>query len=163
MDGSNSEGTIFFVKPKNEEIAYRVFDYLESLLKKDGTNFSQVSGILQINHPPVQLVEEHYKNLVGKLPDEILNNTFETFREGTIFLSYYRGKDIVQRIKRNVGETDPVKAEDWTVRGRFRKDSLEEAFRERRYLNNTAHASANLEDARREAGIWLPFLADSVE
>ncbi len=163
MVGLNSEGTIFFVKPRNEEIAYQVFDYLDSLLEKDGNDFRQISGIWQINHPPIRLVEEHYKNLVGRLPDEILTNTFEAFRNGTIFLSYYKGKDIVQKIKKCLGETDPNRAEDWTVRGKFRKDSLEEAFKERRYLNNTAHASANLEEARREEGIWLPFLADSVE
>jgi nucleoside diphosphate kinase len=155
MDGRGSEITPVFVKPGNENIASEVFGYLDYLLEQDGIYFFRSPCTCRISNLPIEFMEKLYVNTVGKLPQKIIEKTFEAYNNGTIFFKTYLGENIIQRVVKNVGDTDPVKAADWTVRGRFRMDSLEAAFKEQRYLNNTIHAPKTLEEASEQMKLWL--------
>ncbi len=149
-----SEKTLVFVKPGNEDIAYRVFDYLGELLRLDGLSYLR-HKINPIKSIPEELIAEHYRDL--KTFDEtIFKNTVEAYKNGTIFLSVYCCS--ILGVRKNIGNTNPVLAEDWTVRGHFRRDSLEEALKQKRYLNNVIHASSSEIEARRELKLWADFL-----
>ena len=73
-------------------------------------------------------------------------------------LTVYSGNNIIYRVRRAVGETDPRKAKQGSVRQIFSGDSLEIAAREARYLNNVIHASSNNEDAERELRLWREYI-----
>lgn len=156
MDGKSREETIAFVKPGNDDIALDVFDYLNCLLEKDNLWFEPACCILMLTRPPIGLIRAHHSALVGKVPDEVIAATIEAYRNGRTFFTYYHGENIVERVRQKTGDKDPVRAEDWTVRGKFRRDSLEVALREKRYLNNTLHSSANLVEAKKDSDLWLP-------
>lgn len=148
------EKSLVFVKPKNEEIALEVVHYLDGKL---GFAFSR-KILKQIHRVPEQVIREHYRNLKN-FP--FYEATIEAFLQGDIFLTAYTGKNIVSRIRLIVGPTDPVVAKrtaQESIRALFANDSLEIAKRERRYLNNVIHASSNVEEARREIGLWRAFL-----
>lgn len=152
------ERTLVFVKPQNEDIAYAVFDYLGSLLGLELQSFVR-SEIIPLRFVPELAIAQHYAEL--KLFDEeIFRNTIEAYKQGNIFLALYQGKDIISSVRRNIGVTAPEKAEGWTVRGRFRRDSLEEALKQKRYLNNIIHSSSSHNEAIREIEIWKPFIND---
>lgn len=84
-------------------------------------------------------------------------NAFLHSEEG-IVLSVYSGENIIKRIRHVIRNTDPQKAEPETIRKVFSKDSLEQAFNERRYLNNVIHSSSSREDAEREIRLWKDYL-----
>jgi hypothetical protein len=138
---AESERTLVFVKPKNEDIAYTAFNYLNFLLSGDGRFFQKFGLTWELNCVPETLIATHYSHL-RVIDEQVFRATIEAYKT----------------VRRQLGNTDPQKAEDWTVRGRFRRDSCEDAFREKRYLNNVMHSSANLFASNRESGLWLPFL-----
>jgi nucleoside-diphosphate kinase len=156
---AENERTLVFVKPQNEAVAYNVFNYLNYLLSKDLRAFQKFGLTWELNGVPEFLIGRHYFFL-RNIDELIFSRTIEAYKTGKIFLSFYEGDNIINRVRGKIGHTDPQKAEDWTVRGRFRTDSLEDALREKRYLNNVIHASANSEEARRELSIWMPFLTN---
>jgi nucleoside diphosphate kinase len=155
-----NEKTLVFVKPGNEDIAYCIFCCLNSLLAKEGRAFERFGLTHEITNVPEFLIAKHYGHLKN-IDEDVFKATIDAYRNGTMFLTFYSGEDIISRIRENIGPTAPEKAEDWTVRGRFRRDSLESALREKRYLNNTIHASANKEDAEKELDLWMPYVKEA--
>lgn len=154
-----NEKTLVFVKPRNEDIVHDVFAYLDFLLGKDEKPFRSFESIYEIKRVPESLIAEHYSSL-KKINEDIFRATIEAYKTGTMFLTFYSGENIVERVRTNIGDKDPMKAEPWTIRGRFKRDSLEDALREKRYCNNVIHASSDLEEADRELNLWLPYLID---
>ncbi len=155
---AESERTLVFIKPQNEDIAYEVFDYLDLIVGNRSNEAGRSLNIHKLPRPDINLMARHYSHLEA-LDSQIFQETIRVFNSGTIFITYYSGPDIVSLVRTCIGNTDPQKAEDWTVRGRFRRDSLEAALREKRYLNNVIHASANPSEAKQELSEWLPFMA----
>ena len=153
------EKTLVFIKPQNEDIAYPVLDYLNELLIKDRISFEEFDLVHEIRRVPEAIIAKHYEH-IKEFDETIFKNTIEAYKNGTMFLTWYTGEDIIQRVRKNIGNLDPLKSEPWTIRGKFSKDSRDIAYREKRYLNNVIHASANREDADRELSLWLPYLAD---
>lgn len=149
-----TERTLVFVKPQNENIALQVFDYLEKLLSS--TRFHR-ERITKIKNIPERIISEHYRDL-RVLNEEIFKSTIEAYKNGTIFITAYQDESIIQRIRGYIGSTAPERAKNWTVRGHFKKDTLEAALREKRYLNNVIHASSNSEEAKRELELWKDYL-----
>ena len=143
--------SLVFTKPGNEHHSLEVFSYLNHRLEGHFVR----SPLVYVPHISRQIIEAHYEN-IRELP--IFEATIEAYLKDSITLSVYCGEDIISRIRKIVGITDPRKAEKDTIRGRFSSDSMDEAFRERRYLNNVIHASSGREDAEREIKLWMPFL-----
>jgi len=152
-----NEKTLVFIKPHNEDIAYQALDYLNLLLNRDKLPFDKFGLNWELRSVSECLISEHY-NKLRIINEDIFRATIDAYKTGTMFLTFYSGEDIIERVRRSIGSTDPQKAEDWTVRGHFRRDSLEEALREKRYLNNVIHASSDASDAERELSLWMPFL-----
>jgi nucleoside diphosphate kinase len=152
------ERTLVFVKPKNEVISENIFDYLDTLLGLESRSFKR-QGINHIKTIPQEIISEHYREL-EQVNKEIFSATMEAYKTGTIFLSSYSGEEVISRVRFCIGHTDPLRADFWTVRGKFRRDSLESALAEKRYLNNTVHASSNRTEAERELKLWKDYLLD---
>ena len=152
------EKTLVFVKPENEDIAMNVFDCLDELLKADSAPFarSRINHVLSV---PDALIAEHYKNLKA-FDEELFRANIAVYRTGTIFLASYSGESIVPRVRSKIGNLDPLKSEPWTIRGRFGKDSAEEARKKKTYCNNVIHASSDNSEAARELELWKDYLLD---
>ena len=152
------ERTLVFVKPRNEDIAQEVFDYLGELLISDSECHAR-NRIKRLDFIPEAVIAEHYKDL-RVFDEDIFNATMKVYKSGTMFLTDYSGPNIIQRVRLKIGNLDPLKSEPWTIRGKFSNDSGDEARREKRYLNNVIHASSNQEEATRELGLWKYCLGD---
>jgi nucleoside-diphosphate kinase len=156
----DEEKTLVFVKPRNEDITREVFAYFDSLLM-ERIRFSRFPIIYELENIPEDVIGEHYWHL-KKVDEQVFRATVEAYRAGRIFLTWYSGREIIKTAKRCVGDTSPEKAEPWTIRGKFRKDSLKDAFREKRYLNNVIHASKDSIEARKDLALWISYI-DSLE
>ena len=139
------ERSLVFTKPGNYERYLKIFGYFGMILG----NHSRTKYV-HINPVPREIIEEHYQNL-RELP--IFEPTIEAFVNpinGGIVAAVFYGDRIIQRARESIGDKDPQKAEPWTVRGTFSKESMDLAWSQRRYLNNAIHASSSLEDTERE-------------
>jgi len=149
------ESSLVFVKPgRTQHInrASEVISYLdEKLYIKDGALSFQRFPILEIKPVHRRDIEKHYVHL-NKKP--YFKATIDAYLENGLFLTAYRGYDMISRIREAVGDTDPSKAEDYTVRWKFGTGTLAKAKKEKKFLDNAIHASANPEWAKREIKIW---------
>ncbi len=151
------EKTLTFIKPGNFEKRFKIFNHLDYLLKEDFTK----TVLVQVNPVSEELIKEHYKHIREVPIYDVTIRAFLESEEG-IFLRVYSGKNIIERVRRANGHTDPQKAEKGSVRQIFSHDSLEIAFREKRYLNNVIHASSSVEDAQRELRLWGDYLYNNL-
>lgn len=61
----------------------------------------------------------------------------------------------IEDIRALVGPTDPAKASNDTLRGRYGQDTMERSSQEKRMLNNLIHASDSPESALHELALWF--------
>lgn len=148
-----NEQTLVFIKPGNFGYCLEIFECLDNALK---TDFSKTTAF-HLRQVPEEIIRQHYRDLEEMPFYEDTVRAFVESKEG-IILRVYSGENIIQRVRKAVGNTDPQKAEPGTVRRIFSNDSLEIAFKEGRYLNNVIHASSSREDAEREPELWRDFL-----
>lgn len=141
------EKSLVFIKPGNFEKIVEIFGRLDDLLINSFTKTLP----LHIYSVPRKLIEEHYKHIRHI---ETYDVTINAFVNGDIIVCIYEGPDIVSRIRNAIGATDPVRADNGTIRKMFSNDSLEEAMEEKRYLNNVIHASENPKSAKKEIELW---------
>lgn len=147
------EKTLTFTKPGNFGYCLEIFECLEDFLGRD---FDKTVPV-HLSPVPEKLIREHYYNL-REMP--FYEGTIKAFLESEqgIVLRVYEGYNIINMVREAVGETDPQKAKQGSVRQIFSHDSLEIAFREKRYLNNVIHASSSVEDAQRELRLWEEYI-----
>jgi len=148
------EKTLVFVKPGNYERQEVIFDVLEKQCLKKGFKKSKLFLIKKI---PEEAIKEHYQNIKGKSFYKPTINAFLDINYSLLFRTY-SGENIIKRIRNAIGDTDPKKAKQGTIRKVFGKDSLAEAYKEKRYLNNVIHASESKKEAERELEIWKEYL-----
>ena len=146
------EKTLVFIKPGNFEQAVEIFSYLEDTVKDFRRDIP-----LHILPVPDELIRKHYEHINGLSIYEPTIKAFTGSKEG-IVLAVYEGKDIIKRVREVIGDTDPKKAREGTIRNIFGRDSFAKACKERRYLNNVIHASANIEEAEKEIEIWEDYI-----
>jgi len=147
------EKTLVLLKPGNFERRLEVFTCLDDLLREDFTK----TNSFHVHPVPAELIKAHYEDIKGKPFYDWTVKAFLESREG-IILRVYSGNNIIERSRKAIGNTDPKKAKQGTIRQRFSNDSLDIAFREKRYLNNVIHASDSLESSERERKIWRPYI-----
>lgn len=89
-----------------------------------------------------ELVQAHYETHKGRsYYDELVD--FMT--SGPLTAIVFEGENIIERVRKLTGETDPRLAEDDTIRQRFGTDNI----------RNAVHASDSPEAAEREIAIWF--------
>ncbi len=144
------EKSLVFIKPGNEGKIVEIVSFLDNSLEK---NFHH-RVLLHVDKPPRALIEEHYINLRGKSTFEVY---VEAFVKGSVDVTIYHGEKIIQRIRKVLGDTDPQKAAEGTIRRVFSNDSLEEAIKYTKYVNNVMHSSGNVKEAEKEIELWSRY------
>jgi len=150
-----TERTLIILKPGNFGNCLEIFWCLDDLLEKTG-DFSRTipSHVFRV---PEDIIRQHYKNIAHIPQYEATVKAFSHSEDGVV-LCVYSGENIIRRTRDAIGNTDPAKAEPWTIRGIFGRDSLEVAAREARYLNNVIHASDSRESGEKEIGLWKDYI-----
>ncbi len=151
----NEEKCLVFIKPCNFDRAVEIFAYLEDMLKGQNADFERTLPV-HIRNVRRETIEKHYSH-IRHIPN--YEATIQAFTGGDMILAVYSGRGVCRKIREIIGNTDPLKAKG-RLRGVFSKESLEEAMKENKYLNNVIHASADSEEARDEIIIWQAYLGN---
>lgn len=148
-----NESTLFLIKPDvtKRGLEERLENYLKTKLAD-----AIITKRIKIE-PCRELIEAHYAEHKDKLffpwiVDEMLS--------GDIVVIIIKGKDIIQRVRKLNGDTDPAKAQKGTIRNKFAEigESVQKSDAEKRSIRNCVHASDSKESANREIKIWSKYM-----
>lgn len=105
-----------------------------------------------------KLILKHYEEVIQKVNQAYFKEAIlKTFvGQKVIALEITKDSDhLVEDVRALVGLTDPAKADEMSIRGKFKDDSLEVAMKEKRTLRNLIHASDSIENAQLEMKLWF--------
>ncbi|MDD2537597.1 MAG: nucleoside-diphosphate kinase [Candidatus Absconditabacteria bacterium] len=153
--------TLVLVKPDavEQNIIGEIISLLESQQLKVINMEMKTPGLEQVycHYNKVGGLEKRLTEKLGKeRAKQVVTQIVAFMTRGKVVALILEGDNAVERVRKIVGATEPEKAEDSTIRGIFRHDSSAKANKEMRALENTVHASASLEEARKEIGLWFP-------
>ena len=74
---------------------------------------------------------------------------------GPVVALILSGNHAIEVVRKIIGNTIPLFAELGTIRGDFSIDSPDLSIKEKRALQNLVHASATIEEAKREISLWF--------
>ena len=100
----------------------------------------------------------HYQDVIDRLKlDYIQQSILDEFDQKLVWVivaTHPKG-DPIETVRNMIGSTDPAKAEDFTIRGQYGRDTLELSMKEHRLLKNLIHASDSPESVEREILLWF--------
>jgi len=92
--------------------------------------------------------------------EDVRRSSVKNLTPGPCVFIRVSGENAIARLKALVGPTDPAKAPDETIRGRFRCDSFQKADRRGGAVRNTVHCPDTPESAAREVDLWFNRFAE---
>jgi nucleoside-diphosphate kinase len=95
--------------------------------------------LLSVSHT---IAEKHYGIHKGK---KFYENLLQYISSGPVVIMVWEGDKVVERVRKIVGETDPLDARPGTIRGDFAQQ----------IGRNLIHASDSPENARKEINLWF--------
>ena len=105
------------------------------------------SKIVQVTR---ELAEEHYQHLrEEKFFDELIKYIMGEFHTKRVLALVYHGENVISKVRKVVGVTDPEKADPTTIRGKYGRVTRAGVF------ENVVHASENEKEAEREIKLWF--------
>lgn len=107
---------------------------------------------LRTTVPSRELVEKHYE---AHREEDFYQPLVDYIAESRVHAAIITGKNAASRLRGVSGETEPVSADEGTIRGDLGDDSYEAADREGRAVWNLVHASEP-DDADEEIQLWFP-------
>jgi len=97
-----------------------------------------------------ELAEEHYQNLrEEKFFDELIQYIMGEFHVKRVLALVYHGENVIKKVRKVIGETNPENAEPTTIRGKYGRITREGVF------ENVVHASESQREAEREIKLWF--------
>jgi len=137
-------------------------DAIERQLGEEILDQLRTHGLIVLRMKKVIVSEKqiltHYSELIERLKlDYIRQSIIDEFVGKLVWVIAATMKigDPIKTVRDMIGPTDPAKAEDFTIRGRYGKDTLELSLKEHRLLKNLIHASDSLLAAQEEMKIWF--------
>ena len=137
MTQTIGESTLVLIKP--DAFARGLAGQILALYEEAGL----VMTAIKLIRPPLALLETHYAEHAGKA---FLASLLAFMQEGPVVAVVFTGEDAVEHVRRLNGATDPLKADEGTIRDLYGTD------RQR----NCVHGSATVDDAKREIALWFP-------
>jgi nucleoside-diphosphate kinase len=113
---------------------------------------------LDVQTATEEKVRLHYTEVIQKHGEDFAQKMLDMFKGETVVpIVLSGGDDIISDVRRIVGATEPVKAENGTIRGDLGLgDCYEKSVLEGRVVRNLIHASDSIEAVKRETAVWLP-------
>lgn len=121
-------------------------------------------SVFDLQNATKEKITEHYAEHIKKFGIEFELKTRLMFEGKLVVPMILTGdNDVIAKVRKIVGATEPAKAEKGTIRGDLGAgDSYEKSNFEHRLVANLIHASDSEEAVKREIKIWLPeFLIES--
>ncbi|VVB75377.1 Nucleoside diphosphate kinase [Candidatus Tiddalikarchaeum anstoanum] len=135
------------------------------LVKPDGVYRGVIGNIItRFENAGLKLVAASMKwvdkDFTKKHYNEHLNKAFYPSLEqyltaGPVMAMVWEGIDVISVVRKIVGATEPKEALPGTIRGDFCHISKARANAMGKSVCNLIHASANVQDAIREIGLWF--------
>jgi len=101
---------------------------------------------------------EHYEG-IGTLKtrkgDEIFETQLKEMQQGPVIAMVLEGVEAVEQVRKMVGPTEPKSAAPGTIRGDYAHMTYGHASAAKRGVPNVMHASADLEEAKKEVAHWF--------
>lgn len=100
---------------------------------------------------------KHYAEAIAKMGHDFERKYADYFTNRYVIPIIVKSEypDIIERVRKVVGATNPIKAAKGTIRGDFGIDSFEKSAAENRGCQNLIHASDGPEAVRREIALWF--------
>jgi nucleoside-diphosphate kinase len=154
MFGDKKMKDITFVMLKPDAIDRKLVYEIISYFEKEGI----YARSFDLQTVKAQIIKEHYAEHILKFGADFERKTLEMFENKLVIPIVLTGdKDIIAKVRRIVGATEPLKAEKGTIRGDLGEgDSYPLSTTENRLVRNLIHASDCVDAVRREAKLWLP-------
>ncbi|MAG47480.1 nucleoside-diphosphate kinase [archaeon] len=103
-----------------------------------------------------EFAEKHYTEDISKRRGEKVRNLLLDFIiEGPVLAIVFEGVNVIENVRKLVGDTEPRAAQPGTIRGDFCHVSYDYADKKEIAIKNIIHASANKEDAEYEIKLWF--------
>lgn len=101
---------------------------------------------------------EHYES-IGTLKtrkgEKIFEDQLRVMQEGPVIAMVLEGVDAVDTVRKMVGSTEPKSALPGTIRGDYAHVSYGQAALADRGVSNIVHASADVDEAKKEINHWF--------
>lgn len=100
--------------------------------------------------------EQHYtEDLARRRGEHVRTMMIDMLLSGPIVAMVLEGVDMVEIVRKMVGETEPKKAAPGTIRGDYAHVSFAHADEKKIGIFNLIHASSNPEEAAVEIAVWF--------
>lgn len=97
----------------------------------------------------------HCEKLITLKGEHVKQYLRDLYLNKEILILLMKGENIIDRMRRIIGNSDPSQADPRTIRGMYGNDSFAKAEKENRMVRNLIHASDSAEEVAREMKIWL--------
>jgi nucleoside-diphosphate kinase len=113
---------------------------------------------MKMLEPGYQHYYEHYEG-IGTLKtrkgEEIFESTLASMQDGPVIAMVAEGVEAVEAVRKMVGDTQPKTALPGTIRGDYAHVTYGQASEAGRGVANILHASADIEEAKKEIVHWF--------
>lgn len=130
------EKTLFIIKP--DGVRRGLIGEIVSRFEKKGLTITEMKMMTADR----ETLEAHYSEHIGK---SFYKNLLEFMTSGKIVVMIIEGDNAVETVRKINGKTDPIEAENGSIRGDFANSITE----------NIVHGSDSILSAEREISIWF--------
>lgn len=103
-----------------------------------------------------EFAKKHYTEDIAKRRGEkVREQLLQFIREGPVVVMCLEGIQVVENVRKMVGETEPKSAQPGTIRGDFAHMSFSYADKTDKAVPNLIHASGDKKDAEYEIKLWF--------
>lgn len=113
---------------------------------------------MKMIQPDYEHYFKHYEGigtLKSRKGDEIFESQLASMQEGPVIAMVLEGVEAVEFVRKMVGPTEPKSAQPGTIRGDYAHVNYGQAASIGRGVANIVHASAELEEAKKEIDHWF--------
>ncbi|MBU2634451.1 MAG: nucleoside-diphosphate kinase [Nanoarchaeota archaeon] len=99
--------------------------------------------------------KEHYFDIGERHGENVLKNLVGYITEGPVIAMVLEGVNAVDNVRKITGSTYPNESLPGTIRGDYAHISKDYANKNNKYVGNLIHASAKIEEAKKEIKLWF--------
>ncbi|MGL5977570.1 MAG: nucleoside-diphosphate kinase [Erysipelotrichaceae bacterium] len=145
--------TFIMIKPGSAKDAHRV-EAIFKIFKEHNLKVKHIKRVVVSK----DLILAHYDEVIEahQEKDVFSNRILREFVGSEVVIATVTGKgEVVAKVRKLVGVTQPLYADPKSIRGRFgNQDTYEASNAEDRLVQNVIHASDSPMSARREIALW---------
>jgi nucleoside-diphosphate kinase len=142
-----------FVMLKPDAISRDLEDDIKNFLKRNGLRIKRNKRV-KVHQ---ELILKHYEEVIARIGEDFKTQVVSEFigQEVEILEVVAESEDLVPKVRKLIGATDPAAADRDSIRGIYGIDSMAKARAEKRMLRNLIHASDSNENASKEIELWF--------